>query len=176
MRRDVSLPILLLGALATALMVPHATPGQAMAQHARQPAKPSTSLQVTMPDGQLTLSLSDLHAMPQTSVTVHNAHSNRDEQYTGVKVTDLLVKAGARLGKETLHSYLVASGSDGYWVLYSGEEITDLVHTGEVIVAIAEGGQPLAEDGQFKLVSTEDKKPERWVRNLQAIRWQEAKE
>ena len=122
------------------------------------------------------MSLADLKALPQSSVTVHNAHSDKDERYSGVKLTDLLAKAGAKPGKGTLHSYLTATGTDGYWVLYSGEEISELVHTGTVIVAVAQDGQPLSADGEFKLISTEDKKPERWVRNLQAIRWREASE
>jgi hypothetical protein len=31
------------------------------------------------------------------------------------------------------------------------------------------GGKPLGDDGQLKLVSTADKKPERWIRNLASI-------
>jgi hypothetical protein len=31
------------------------------------------------------------------------------------------------------------------------------------------GGKPLGDDGQFKLVDTGDKKPQRWVRNLSSI-------
>jgi hypothetical protein len=38
-----------------------------------------------------------------------------------------------------------------------------------VIVATSMDGKPLGADGALKLISTEDKKPQRWVRNLTAI-------
>ena len=68
-----------------------------------------------------------------------------------------------------LRSYIVAEGMDKYWVLYSVTEIEGSEHNGDVIVATSLGGKPLGEDGQFKLVDSEDKKPQRWVRNLSAI-------
>jgi hypothetical protein len=43
------------------------------------------------------------------------------------------------------------------------------MHAGDVIVALTLDGKPLTEDGAFKLVSTEDKRPARWVRNLMAL-------
>jgi len=42
-------------------------------------------------------------------------------------------------------------------------------HTGDVLVADQIDGKPIATDGAFKLVSTEEKRPARWVRNLTAI-------
>jgi hypothetical protein len=38
-----------------------------------------------------------------------------------------------------------------------------------VIVATSVDGHGLGADGQMKLISTEDAKPQRWVRNLTAI-------
>ena len=143
-------------------------------QHGQAPAKPSSGLRVSVPGNDVSLSPADLRALPQASVTVHNAHSNAEERYTGAKLTDVLAKVGVKAGKDVLHSYVIASGTDGYWVLYSGEEISDLVHAGEVIVATERDGKPLGDDGALKLVSTEDRKPERWVRNLEAISWKQA--
>ena len=37
------------------------------------------------------------------------------------------------------------------------------------IVAVSVDGHGLGADGQLKLVSSEDKEPQRWVRNLTAI-------
>jgi len=39
-----------------------------------------------------------------------------------------------------------------------------------VIVADSENGKPIAADGPFKLVSTRETRPARWVRNLVAVR------
>ncbi len=64
------------------------------------------------------------------------------------------------------HSYLRAQGTDNYFVLYSGTEVESGLHKGNVLVALRLNGQPLTTDGRFKLVSTEDTRPARWVRNL----------
>jgi hypothetical protein len=63
------------------------------------------------------LSLAELKALPHTTVTVHNGHTNADETYSGVRVADLLTPLGAPLAKElhgeALTNYIVATGSDG---------------------------------------------------------------
>jgi hypothetical protein len=145
----------------------------AMAEHGHPPVTPSTSLTLTVDGKATTLSVAELQAMPQKTVTVHNEHTKADESYAGVLLGDLLAKYGFPVDKTThrkmLRSYLVAEGTDKYWVLYSVTEIEGSEHNGEVIVATSMGGKPLGEDGQFKLVDSGDKKPERWVRNLSAI-------
>ena len=61
-------------------------------------------------------------------------------------------------------------GVDGYKVVYSIGEVTPDVHDGTVIVADSQDGKPIADDGPLKLVTTREKRPARWVRNLVAIR------
>jgi hypothetical protein len=143
----------------------------AMTDHDHAPAPPSTSLTLTVDGKATTLSVAELQAMPQKTVTVHNEHTKTDETYAGVLLGDLLAKYGFPVDKTThrkmLRSYLVAEGTDKYWVLYSVTEGSE--HNGEVIVATSMGGKPLGEDGQLKLVDSGDKKPQRWVRNLSAI-------
>jgi hypothetical protein len=142
-----------------------------MAAHPAAP--PSTSLTLTIDDKPTTLSVAELQAMPQKTVTVHNEHTKKDEAYTGVPLGELLAKCGFPLDKTThqkmLRSYVIAEGTDQYWVLYSLTEIEAYEHNGDVIVAISMDGNPLGQDGQLKLVATSDKKPERWVRNLSGI-------
>jgi hypothetical protein len=144
-----------------------------VAEHDRAPAVPSTSLTLTVDGKPTTLSVAELQAMPQKTVTVHNEHTKADERYTGVLLGDLLAKHGFPVDKTTqrkmLRSYLVAEGTDKYWVLYSVTEIESSEHRGEVIVATTMGDKPLGDDGQFKLVDSGDKKPQRWVRNLTSI-------
>jgi hypothetical protein len=83
------------------------------------------------------------------------------------------------LGKTThqkmLRSYVIAEGTDRYWVLFSLTEVEASEHNGDVIVATSMDGSPLGQDGQLKLVATSDKKPERWVRNLSGITVKTAK-
>ena len=142
-----------------------------MHEHAKAPA--STELKLTVDGKTTTLTPAELTAMPQKTVTVHNEHTKTDETYTGVSLGDLLAKYGLPVDKSThqkmLHSYITAEGTDKYWVLYSMTEIESSEHNAQVVVATNTGGKPLGEDGQLKLVSTADKKPQRWVRNLSAI-------
>ena len=144
-----------------------------MAEHEHAAAIPSTSLTLTIDGKATTLSVAELQAMPQKTVNVHNEHAKADETYTGVLLGDLLAKYGFPVGQAThrkmLRSYLVAEGTDKYWVLYSVTEIEASEHDGSVIVATSMNGKPLREDGQLKLVDSADKKPQRWVRNLAAI-------
>ena len=141
---------------------------------AKPPAAPSTSLTLTVDGKATTFSVADLKAMPQKTVKVHNAHTNADETYSGVALGDLLAKAGFVADKTTqrkmLRSFLQVEGTDKYWVVYSLTEVEGSEHLGDVIVATSmNDGKDLGADGQLKLVSTEDKKPQRWVRNLTAI-------
>jgi hypothetical protein len=48
-------------------------------------------------------------------------------------------------------------------------EVEGSEHTGGVFVATSMNGGGLGADGNFKLISSADKKPQRWVRNLTAI-------
>jgi hypothetical protein len=143
------------------------------AEMAKPPAPMSTSLALTVDGKTTTFSVADLKAMPQKTVSVHNEHTKIDESYSGVPLDDLLAKAGFTSTKATqrkmLRSYLKVEGTDKYWVLYSVTEVEASEHKGDVIVATSVDGKPLGADGELKLVSTEDAKPQRWVRNLAAV-------
>jgi hypothetical protein len=142
-------------------------------QMAKPAASPSTSFTLNLDGKTTTFSTAELKAMPQKSVKVHNEHTKTDETYSGVPLGDLLAKAGFVVDKTTqrkmLRSYLRAEGTDKYWVLYSLTEVEGSERDGDVIVATSMDGKPLGADGEIKLVSTGDKKPQRWVRNLAAI-------
>jgi hypothetical protein len=133
----------------------------------------STSLTLTVDGKPTTLSVEDLQAMSQKTVSVHNEHTKKDETYGGVSLGELLAKYGFPVDKTTrqkmLRSYLIAEGTDRYRVLFSVTEIEASEHDGDVIVATSMDGKPLGQDGPLKLVDSGDKKPQRWVRNLSAI-------
>lgn len=147
--------------------------GQGMPVYDHAKAALSTSLTLVIDGKATTLSVAELQAMPQKSVTVHNPHTKQDESYTGVELSDLLAKYGVALNKTTqkhiLHSYLRVEGTDHYFVLYSAAEVEGEIHNGDVIVATGMNGSGLEEDGAIKLVATADKKPMRWVRNVTRI-------
>jgi hypothetical protein len=146
--------------------------GAAMAHPA---AAPSTALTVTGLDGKaVTYSVADLKALPHTAVSVYNEHTRANERYGGVPLTELLSRAGAPTGDKlrgkAFLQYVIAEGTDHYQVVYSIDETDPANHMGDVIVADSLNGAALTTDGAFKLVSSEDKRPARWVRNLTAIK------
>ena len=122
----------------------------------------------------LTLKVADMKSLTHITLTIHNPHSNADETYSGVRLSDLLAKVGAPLGSDlrgkALADYVVATGSDGYRAVLALGEVDPDFHPGEVIVADAINGKPLDDhSGPMKLVVTEDKRPARSVRNLVKI-------
>ncbi len=141
--------------------------------HEHAPAQPSTALTVQAGNRKVTLSVADLQAMPQTTVSVFNGHTQQNESYTGPLVSEVLARAGVTLSEATQHavldSYVLAAGTDGYFVVFSGAELQPGLHKAQAIVAIAAAGQPLARSGAFQLIDGAEVKPARWVRNLSAL-------
>jgi hypothetical protein len=141
----------------------------------------SLTLQTFEPIGHssITLSIAGLHALPHTTVTVHNPHTNAEESYSGVPLMDLLGRLGIPHGHDlhgkALSDYVVAEGSDGYRVTLALAEADPEFHSGQVIVADAMNGKPLdAKTGPFRLIVTEDKRPARSVHNLISIEVKQA--
>jgi hypothetical protein len=121
-----------------------------------------------------TIRLAELKAMPRKTVAVHNPHANADETYEGVALADLLTKYGAPLGSAlrgaALGYYVVGTGADGYKAVYSLAEVDPSFHGGDVLVVDTMDGKPLdARSGPLRLVSTEEQRPARGVRNLVAL-------
>jgi len=145
------------------------SPAAPMEAHKAAPV--STTLIVTIDGKAVTYTLADLQAMPQKTVTVKNGHTQAEETYTGVAVSDVLAKGGISMEtlKRVYHSYIKAEGTDHYWVLYSASEIQSGLREGQAIVALTLDGKPLTTDGQFKIVETGEKRPARWVRNLTSL-------
>jgi hypothetical protein len=117
--------------------------------------------------------LHQLAAYKHVTVTVHNAHTNTDETYSGVPIDLLLLAAHAPVGDQlhgkAMMNGVIARGSDGYEVLLSLAEVDPAFHGGDVIVADALDGKPIEKNGPFQLVVSQDKRPARWVRNLVSI-------
>ena len=143
-------------------------------EHHSRPTVPSTQLKVDGLDGKsITLSPEEFAALPHKSISVFNAHSKVNERYSGVSLPDLLAKVGVPLGEQVrgkvFMTGVIAEGTDNYQVLYALAETDPSIHAGDVIVADAVDGHKLDKDGAFKMVSTEEKRPARWVRNLKSV-------
>ena len=159
--------------LAALLLCSGAVSAQDMDHHSR-PTVPSTQLKITGLDGKsITLSPEEFAALPHKTVSVFNSHSKATEKYSGVPLADLLAKVGVPLGEQVKGKLfltgIVAEGTDNYDVLYTLAEADPSIHAGEVLVADSVDDHKLDKDGAFKVVSTEEKRPARWVRNLASI-------
>jgi hypothetical protein len=167
--------VLLMTVLAVPVFFTHlaGASAQQMDHHSR-PTVPSTQLRINGLDGKsITLSPEEFTALPHKTVSVFNAHSKTNEEYSGVALTDLLAKVGVPLGEKVRGKLfltgIIAEGTDNYQVLYALAEVDPSIHAGEVLVADSVDHHKLEKDGAFKMVSTEEKRPARWVRNLASI-------
>jgi hypothetical protein len=173
MKVRISFAVLMLG-LMTGAGSWAQTGGMTMPSHeGKAPAPLSKSLTITVAGQTATLSVADLQAMPQKTVQVHNAHTNMDESYTGIAVDELLKRYGVTLdgagAQQVYHSYVIATGTDKYHVLFSASELQSSLHTGDAILAISMDGKSLGADGDIKMVLPGERKPARWVRNLVSL-------
>jgi hypothetical protein len=151
---------------------PAAVFAQGMDHH--QASEPSTQLILRGLDGKtVSLTPEAVAALPHKTVSVFNSHTKANESYSGVALADLLAKIGVPHGEEVkgklFMTAVIAEGTDKYSVLYALAEVDPSIHTGDVIVADSVDGQKLGKDGAFKMVSTEERRPARWVRNLTEI-------
>ena len=139
----------------------------AMEMH-HTPTGPVGPLVVSLGGKQESWTAATLAPLPHVTIALYNAHTKTTQSYTGVPLITLLTRLGfpATPHGKDLRYYLVAAGADGYQVVYSGGEVTPDLHDGTVLVADAVDGKPLADSGPLQLVTTGEKRPARWVRNL----------
>jgi hypothetical protein len=134
-------------------------------------AVPAGPLKITFGDKSAEWTPATLAALPHKTITVYNEHAKANQTFSGVELIDILKPLGVPEkphGKE-FRLYLVVQGSDGYEVVYSVGEVTPDVHDGTVLVADSLDGKPIGATGPLQLVTTGEKRPARWVRNLVAI-------
>jgi DMSO/TMAO reductase YedYZ molybdopterin-dependent catalytic subunit len=120
------------------------------------------------------LSLTDLKNMPRQTLKVVNPHSKKTEVYQGVALEDLLRKAGVPQGQQlrgkAMATYVLATASDGYRVVFSLAELDSSFMDSDVIVADTLNGAPLGpNEGPLKLVAPHDKRPARWIRMVKSL-------
>jgi hypothetical protein len=150
------------------MTMPAPQTGDAMPMKA--PVPPSKSLTITFQGRTTVLTVEDLLKLPQVTVHVHNAHRNADEDYSGPLVADVLARAGLSPAHENeqaiLHSAVIATGTDHYFVVYSAAELEPAFTLGQSIVAVMKGGLPDTEGGLIQLINANAAKPARWVHGL----------
>jgi hypothetical protein len=167
MKRSTALALLLSLTLAASA----AAAQTAMPMPAKPPATPSESLTVNFNGNTTIFNRATLALLPQQTITALDGHTHKNETFIGPLVTDVLAKAGLIPGDPThaliLRSYVTASGTDGYFVIYSGAELEPMYTSGKVIIALTQDGAPIASG--IQLVNPLDVKPARWVHALTSL-------
>jgi DMSO/TMAO reductase YedYZ molybdopterin-dependent catalytic subunit len=122
----------------------------------------------------LELSLADLKSMPRQTLKVFNPHEKKTEVYQGVPLQELFRRAGVPHGEQLrgalMTTYVLATASDGYRVVFSLAELDPGIQDSDVIVADTLNGAALGPgQGPLKLVAPRDKRPARWIRMLKSL-------
>ena len=151
---------------------PDTTRMHQQADQARDAAFNTTPLKITFGKKSAEWTRERLAALPHETVTVFNERTKSNQTYTGVPLIVLIGQLGVpeKPNGKQFRLYLVAEGADGFKAVYSIGEITAYVHDAMVLVADMLDDKPLMETGPLQLVSTGEKRPDRWVRNIVSIR------
>jgi Oxidoreductase molybdopterin binding domain len=121
------------------------------------------------------LKLSDLSAMPRTDVRAKD-REGKDITYSGVSLAELLRAAGLKLdpasmpSRDIVASYILVEAADGYRAVFALAEIDPAQTDRVILLADHKEGKPLSgNEGPFRIVVPGEKRPARWVRQVQTI-------
>lgn len=147
---------------------------------AQEPAKQATVKvegEVTHP---LQLTRADLGKMKRAEVHVTD-HDGKEHAYSGVSLSDILQEAGVTMGPQlrgkNMAKYLLVRSADGYEVIFSLPELDSAFTNRVIILADQMDGSPLpANKGPFRIIVPGEKKPARWIWQVNALVVRFAKE
>jgi hypothetical protein len=140
----------------------------------------SGSLRVDGIDGATaTLSAADLAKMHRH--TVQTIDHGKPAIFEGVYVSDLLAKLnvpqGENLRGPLMALYLLVEAADGYRVVFSLADADPALTDHQILLALRRDGALLSKDeGPFRIVVPNDKRPARWVRQVTSMHVQSATE
>jgi len=121
---------------------------------------------------QRTLSAADVAGMPHREVKA-SAHAVSG-LFSGVSLTDIIQLVGAPVGDSlrgpALASYVLVEAADGYRVTFTLAEFNSGFTDRLILLVDRKDGKALeAKDGPFQLIVPDEKRPARWVRQVQRI-------
>ena len=148
----------------------------AFASSAQTPAQKEAVLRVEVRDGKtLDLTAKDLAKLTRREVKA-KGHDEKESVYGGVNLSDVLLSAGAKLGKDELRgkelaAYLLVEAADGYKVTFALAELSADFTDRVILLADTRDGKPLnANQGFWQIIVADDKKHGRWVRQVISLK------
>jgi DMSO/TMAO reductase YedYZ molybdopterin-dependent catalytic subunit len=137
-------------------------------------APPEERLRVTVPGGTpLDLGAAEIAALPHTEVRAVDSHG-KGGLFRGVDLLELLHRAGAASGDALRGSHLRdvvrVECADDYVVAFTLAELDPAMGARRVLLADGLDGKPLGvEQGPWRLVVPDDKRPARWARQVKKV-------
>lgn len=128
-------------------------------------------------DGGKTIDLTekDLTKFPRREVKA-KAHDEKDAIYSGYNLSDILLSAGAKLGKDEmrgkeLRAYVLVEAADGYKITFAIAEVAPEFTDKVILLSDTRDAKPLDEkQGKWQIIVPDEKKHGRWVRQVIAIK------
>jgi hypothetical protein len=120
-----------------------------------------------------TLTAAKISSLPHVTVNAHD--HDTPAQFEGVPLSALLAAAGIPLGDSLkgsrLAEVLLVNAADGYTVAFALAELDATFAVREIILADKRDGKPLdTKEGPFRVVAPGDKRPARWIRQVNELR------
>jgi hypothetical protein len=137
-------------------------------------APPVDRLRVSVPGGTpLDLGAAEVAALPHTELRAVDSHG-KGGLFRGVELVELLHRAGAASGDALRGSHLRdvvrVESADGYVVAFTLAELDPAMGARRVLVADTLDGKELGpEQGPWRLVVPDDKRPARWARQVKSV-------
>lgn len=138
-------------------------------------AQVPSSLELVAESGtRSSITLDSLRRLPQVELK-GQIHDGPELVFRGPALDAVLALAGAPRGRDlrgpALRLVVVAEARDGYAVVYSLAELSPDLGARRGIIALEQDGQPLSEkDGPLRIVLEGEKRPARWIRQLERLR------
>lgn len=139
-------------------------------------AKSEPILRVEVENGKtLDLKAADLAKFARREIKA-KSHDEKESVYSGYNLSDILLSAGAKLGKgemrgKELAAYLLIESADGYKATFAAAEIAPEFTDKVVLLADKRDGKPLDEkEGNWQIIVPDDKKHGRWVRQIVSLK------
>ncbi|MBS1795477.1 MAG: molybdopterin-binding protein [Acidobacteria bacterium] len=143
---------------------------------AQTAAKTESVLRVEVEGGKtLELKTADLAKFARRDVRA-KGHDEKESVYSGYNLADLMLAAGAKIGKDELKgremgAYLVVEAADGYRATFSIAEFAPEFSDKVILLADTRDGKPLdSKEGPWQMIVPDDKKHGRWVRQVTALK------
>lgn len=142
--------------------------------NAEQTTVPASLRILYLDEEPVAITKAEFKQLPRTTVTT-KGRDGQSTRYSGVAVYQLLERSMTPLGEslrgDGLRCYASVEAEGGYAVVFSLPELDPTFSGRSIILADEQDGKPLdAQNGPYRIIVPDEKRPARWVRMVNTIR------